>query len=63
MRHTQPLTAEEQRVDAAMRGMHRSDAQRDMALTCYRLAQRSTRDRVRLLERTADLILGEEVSA
>jgi hypothetical protein len=40
MRHTQPLTAEEQRIDLAMRKEHRSHAQQDAALSSYRLAQR-----------------------
>jgi hypothetical protein len=58
MRHTQPLTAEEQRIDQAMRKEHRSHAQQDAALSAYRLAHCFTDQRERMLERTADLMLG-----
>lgn len=58
MRHTQPLTAEEQRIDQAMRKEHRSHAQQDAALSAYRLAHRFADQRERMLERTADLMLG-----
>ena len=63
MRHTQPLTAEEQRVDQAMRKQNRFHAQQDAALSCYRLAQRQPENRPALLERTADLMLGVSVSS
>lgn len=58
MRHTQPLTADEQRVDEVMRKQHRSHAEQDAALSCYRLAQRQPSNRSALLERTADFLLG-----
>ena len=59
MRRTQPLSSEEQRVDSAMRNQHRSDAERDAALTLYRMAQRASAGvRSERLERVADLLTG-----
>lgn len=58
MRHTQPLTAEENAIDAAMRQQHRSHAEQDKALSQYRLAIRAKADRPEQLERVADLLLG-----
>lgn len=60
MRHTQPMTAEELRVDAAMRRQSRTHEQQDKALTLYRVALMRRDARAVLLERTADLILGEK---
>ena len=59
MRHTQPLTAEEDRVDRAMRSQHRSHAEQDRALTEFRLARLRSSDRSDRLTRVADLLLGE----
>jgi hypothetical protein len=59
MRHTQPLTADEERIDAALRKQHRTHAQQDEALTRYRLAVVLDRDPTANLGRVADLILGE----
>lgn len=61
MRHTQPLTADEQRIDSVLRDRHRSHADQDKALTLFRLAQRESSDRPKLLERTADILLGSTV--
>jgi hypothetical protein len=60
MRHTQPLTADEERVDLVLRRQHRSHAVQDEALTRYRMAKRYTNGDVRSrhLERCADLMLG-----
>lgn len=58
MRHTQPMTSEEQRIDQAMRKEHRSHAQQDAALSAFRLAQLRADQRESMLERTADLMLG-----
>ncbi|MET4567810.1 hypothetical protein [Rhodanobacter soli] len=58
MRHTQPMTAEEQRIDQAMRKEHRSHAQQDAALSAFRLAQLVAAQRAPMLERAADLMLG-----
>lgn len=58
MRHTQPLTTEENRVDIAMRKQHRSHAQQDAALSAFRLAHLRSDQRESMLERTADLMLG-----
>lgn len=59
MRHTQPLTAEEQRVDTAMRTQGRTHAEQDAALTMYRMAQRAEQGvRAERLERVADLLTG-----
>lgn len=58
MRHTQPLTADEQRVDSAMRKQHRTHAAQDEALILFRLARRDRLDvRSERLERVADLLL------
>lgn len=59
MRHTQPLTAEEQRLDAALRREGRTDRDADLAMTCYRVAQYSARDRDAMAQRVADVLLGE----
>jgi hypothetical protein len=59
MRHTQPLTADEQRIDAALVAGRRSHAERDRALTTYRYALRVSAHRARELERVADMLLGE----
>jgi hypothetical protein len=59
MRHTQPLTADEQRIDAALAAGRRSHAERDKALTAYRYALRTPAYRARELERVADILLGE----
>jgi len=63
VRHTQPFTAEEQRIDQAMRKQHRSHAQQDAALSTFRLAQLQRDKREALLERTADLLLNRSASA
>lgn len=63
MRCTQPLNAQENAIDLAMRKQHRTHEAQDAALTVYRLAVQ-TQDvlrRAQLLEASADLIL--EVSA
>lgn len=61
MRHTQPLTAEEQCVDAAIRARGGSHAHQDEALTRYRLGRSSSNCVTRdvNLSRVADLMLGE----
>lgn len=60
MRQIQPLTAEESRVDLAMRKLHRTHAAQDAALTLFRLAYRARSDvRSQRLESVADLLLGE----
>jgi hypothetical protein len=61
MRHTHPLSADEQRIDAAMAHEHRSHAERDQALTTYRYALLHAPSRDQQLERVADLMLGEGV--
>lgn len=60
MRHTQPLNAEEQRVDAAMRNQHRTHAECDEALQWYRLscAAASRALATERLEKVADLLTG-----
>lgn len=62
MRHTQPLTADEERVDVVLRKKHRSHADQDEALTRYRMAQRGGCDRAVHVERVADLMLAESRS-
>ena len=57
MRHTQPLTADEERIDSALRKQHRTHADQDRALTLYRAALRFNDERS--FERVADLMLGE----
>lgn len=59
MRHTAPLTAEENAVDLAMRRQHRTHAAQDKALTLFRLAVRTkpAPQRAERLERVADLLL------
>jgi hypothetical protein len=57
VRHTQPLTADEQRIDVVMRKAHRTHADQDAALSLFRLAQLQRDKREVLLERTADLLL------
>ncbi|GGY20825.1 hypothetical protein GCM10008098_11850 [Rhodanobacter panaciterrae] len=52
------MTAEEQRIDQAMRKEHRSHAQQDAALSAFRLAHLRSDKRESMLERTADLMLG-----
>lgn len=59
MRHTQPLTADEQRIDAALARGRRSLAERDKALTAFRYALFVPAHRTRELERVADMLLGE----
>jgi len=59
MRQTQPLSADENAIDLALRKQHRSHADQDRALSEYRLAVRSGRDRSLRLERVANLLLGE----
>jgi len=53
------MTADEQRIDAAMRDQHRSHAQRDLALMSYRYALLHAPSRERELERVADILLGD----
>jgi hypothetical protein len=62
VRHTQPLTADENRIDEVMRKQHRSHAQQDGALSAFRLAQLKREQRELLLERTADFILDGHTS-
>lgn len=58
MRHTQPLTADEQRIDDALRAQHRSHVDQDKALTLFRMARRGTQEtRAERLERVADLLV------
>lgn len=59
MRHTQPLTAGENRIDQAMRRQHRTHAAQDEALTLYRLAvqTQSIVKRSAYLERCADRLV------
>lgn len=59
MRHTSPLSAEEQRIDAALAQCHRSHAERDQALTVFRYALCTSAHRERELERVADYLVGE----
>jgi hypothetical protein len=59
VRYTQPLTADEERIDSALRLQHRSHADQDTALQLYRIAQRSDAFRTHHLTRVADLLLGE----
>lgn len=62
MRRTQPLTADEQRVDFAMRNQHRTHAEQDLALTMYRMAQRAQQGvREERLERVATLLTGVQL--
>ena len=62
MRHTQPMNAEEQRVDSVMREQHRSHAEQDAALTLYRMAQRAERGvRSERLDRVASLLTGVQL--
>lgn len=59
MRHTQPLTADEQRIDSAMRAQHRTHQEQDAALTMYRMARRAEQGvRSERFERVADLLTG-----
>lgn len=59
MRHTQPLTLEEERIDLAMRKQHRTHQEQDLALTMYRIAQRAQRAvRAQSLEDVATLLTG-----
>lgn len=61
MRHAQPLNADEQRVDAAIRARGGSHGQQDEALLRYRIGKLAA-DRVTRYEnlsRVADLMLGE----
>jgi hypothetical protein len=55
MRLTQPLTADESRIDLALRKQYRKHADQDRALTLFRMA-RKTSDQS-MLERVADLLL------
>ena len=60
MRHTQPLSSDEQLVDVAIRKRGGSHSEQDRALTLYRMAQRrGDVTRYVHLERVADLVLGE----
>jgi hypothetical protein len=59
VRHTQPLSAEEQRIDVALARCHRSHAERDQALTAFRYAFCTPAHRERELERVADYLVGE----
>jgi hypothetical protein len=62
MRRTQPLTADEQRVDFAMRNQHRTHVDQDLALTMYRMAQRAQQGvREERLERFATLLTGVQL--
>lgn len=63
MRYTQPLTADEQSVDAAMRQQHRSECEQDRALTLYRMARRaSTKEAAtERLDRVAELLTGVQL--
>lgn len=59
MRHTQPLTLEEERIDVAMRKQHRTHLDQDLALTMYRMAQRAQQAvRAERLEDVATLLTG-----
>ncbi|WP_158543214.1 hypothetical protein [Dyella psychrodurans] len=55
------MTADEERIDVALRKQHRSHASQDEALTRFRMAQRFTNMRTAQLERVADLLVGEGV--
>jgi hypothetical protein len=56
------LTADEQKVDSALRIQHRTHADQDAALTLFRLAHRASSDvRSERLERVADLLVGKEL--
>lgn len=59
MRQTQPMTAEENAIDLAMRKQNRTHVAQDRALNTYRLAvqTRTASSRSDLLERCADLLL------
>jgi len=59
MRHTRPLSAEEERVDLAMRKQRRTHAEQDRALTEFRFARLRAAERSERLARVADLLLGE----
>jgi hypothetical protein len=58
MRYTQPLTAQEEQVDFAMRSQGRTHAEMDRALTEFRLAQLRAKERSERLVKVADLLLG-----
>jgi len=58
MRHTQPMTADEQRIDAALAKLNRTHAERDLALTRFRFALLRRDVRPVELERVADLLTG-----
>ncbi|WP_266170765.1 hypothetical protein [Dyella subtropica] len=61
MRTTQPLNAEEQRIDTAMRERRRPQAECDAALIQFRLAElrpRKSIEHAEALERCADLLTG-----
>lgn len=61
MRHTQPLTADEQRIDELLRSQHRSHVDQDKALTLFRMAHRGTREvRAQRLERVADYLVEKQ---
>ena len=54
------MTADESRIDAALRKQHRTHAEQDQALTMFRLAHRQPLDvRSDRLERVADILVGE----
>jgi hypothetical protein len=59
MRHTQPLTLEEEKLDIALRQMKRSHVEQDMALTRFRLARLQPVSRPDHLLACTDLLLGE----
>jgi hypothetical protein len=62
MRRTQPLTADEQRIDSAMRSQRRTHEEQDAALTMYRMAQRAEQGvRCERLERVGDLLTGVQL--
>ncbi len=62
MRHTQPMTADESRLDLAMRKQCRTHAEQDAALSAFRLAHLQPSSRPKLLERAADLLLDGSAS-
>lgn len=59
MRHTQPLTLEEEKLDLALRQMKRSHVEQDMALTQFRLAGLRPATRPDHLLACTDLLLGD----
>jgi hypothetical protein len=59
MRHTQPLSLEEGKLDLALRQMKRSHVEQDMALTQFRLAALRPLSRPDHLLACTDLLLGE----